>query len=165
MPVCVALLRCRGHPNVQLYHESTLELEKEARLTIRGDCIACIGCRDGGEAECASRRGLAKLYIAAFNSFYAASGKVGVVAIDGLAPGVKPGRSIVRKSCYAQDSLVLRASVSARDLPASIKSLLQSSFTRCTALYIVFTPASINVDSIYELSGCIVENTPGSSNG
>jgi hypothetical protein len=64
----VALLECRGHPNVQLSHETTFEFEVEDRLTPRGDCIACIACRGSGAArKCARVRGLAATYILAAN--------------------------------------------------------------------------------------------------
>ena len=40
--ICVIFMMCRGHPNVQLTHETTLEFSPEEILGIRGDCILCI---------------------------------------------------------------------------------------------------------------------------
>ena len=57
-------IACRGHPNVQLLHETTLEATVEDRLTPRGDCIACVGARVRVEGEC---RGLARGVIVAVN--------------------------------------------------------------------------------------------------
>ena len=35
-------MTCRGHPNIQLTHETTLEFSPDNYLGIRGDCILCI---------------------------------------------------------------------------------------------------------------------------
>ena len=40
--ICIEVATCRGHPNVQLTHESTLEFSPETFLGVRGDCILCI---------------------------------------------------------------------------------------------------------------------------
>jgi len=39
---CIEAYICRGHPNISMRHETTLELAEEARLTPRGDCIVCV---------------------------------------------------------------------------------------------------------------------------
>ncbi|WP_168371200.1 DUF371 domain-containing protein [Pyrodictium occultum] len=153
---CIRLLRCRGHPNVQLAHPSTLELEREPRLTPRGDCVACVSCQ-GSIAGCSSGKGLAALYIAALSLH--PPGAAGAV-VEGLSPAAEPGRLIARRSCHRRDSVVIAADKAARDLPEGLRRLLASSYTRCLALYVVFTPDG-DVDTVYELAGCVVEDPGG----
>ena len=40
--ILLKLVRCRGHPDVQLLHKSTLEFTPDKVVTIRGDCIFCV---------------------------------------------------------------------------------------------------------------------------
>jgi len=131
--VCLELLRCHGHPNVQLQHGSTLELDASPRLTPRGDCVACVGCR--GEGKCAERPGLAAFYLAVFSledPIYAG------LRIYGFSPGVSPtGRMVIRKSLHRRDSVIIGASLAARDVPSLVRRLLASSFARCLALHVV----------------------------
>jgi len=148
--VCLSLFRCHGHPNVQLSHPTTLELERSGRLTPRGDCIACVDCR--GDAGCASRRGLAALYVAALGL---PAGYAGF-RVYGVSPGVELGdRLVVRKSLHTRDSLIVAASLAAADVGDSVRRLLASSFTRCLALHVVF---EIDVDPEDVLAGRVVKN-------
>jgi hypothetical protein len=133
-PPCTAVLECRGHPNVALRHETTLEFEESSVLTPRGDCIACISCRGGdGVRGCAALRGYALAYIVAFNPWDG----VEQFSIYGFSPGQKPRRLIVRKSEHVKDSIIVRASASASELPRRLVELLRSPFTRCMVLYAV----------------------------
>ena len=151
--ICVKLLRCRGHPNVQLAHRSTLELEKESSLTPRGDCIACVSCR-GSPEDCARSKGLAALYVAALSLF--PPGVAGTV-VSGVSPASEPGRLIARRSCHRADSILVAADKAAAEAPETLRRLLASSYTRCLALYLVFAPDD-DVDTVYESVGCIVED-------
>ncbi|OWJ55203.1 hypothetical protein Pdsh_04015 [Pyrodictium delaneyi] len=151
--MCIKLLQCRGHPNVQLSHPSTLELEKEASLTPRGDCIACVSCK-GDLGECVEEKGLAALYIAALSFFPPG---VASTIVSGLSPAARPRRLIARRSCHRVDSIVIAANRAAADVPENLRRLLMSSYTRCLALYLVLAPDD-NVDTVYESVGCIVED-------
>ncbi|ABM80155.1 DUF371 domain-containing protein [Hyperthermus butylicus] len=146
---CIAVVRCRGHPNVQLAHESTLELEERSVLTPRGDCIACISCSGGEELRsCATRRGLAVLIIFAAEP----GGSVASFAVYGLSPGSRPGRLVARRSCHTADSIVVAGSAAAADAPRRLARILSSGFARCYAVYTVFRPPG--VEELYvELCG------------
>jgi len=153
----IVLLRCRGHPNVQAYHETTLELEESNVLTVRGDCIICTSCSNTDKARrLAARKGIARALLVAVNPFiepYIASAEV-----NGFLPGREPRRLIIRRSSYVGDSLVVCSDRSASQLPAEMRKLLQSSYTMCYAL-LVASILSDDIDSIYELAGCIIEDT------
>ncbi|NOZ89550.1 MAG: DUF371 domain-containing protein [Crenarchaeota archaeon] len=167
MPARLVLLRCRGHPNVQLAHASTLELEAGERLTIRGDCVACVACRGplGEVEEAASRRGLAKLFIAAWHPW---PPRVEAAVVDGLSPAERPqGRLVVRRSCHRRGSVMVAASASASTLPRGLASLLSSGYSVCYALLVYYTPqgAEAEVDAVYEAAGCVVEDAEGRGQG
>jgi hypothetical protein len=151
------LLSCRGHPNVQAAHETTLELEESPNLTIRGDCIICVECKNTDSArQLVAERGLSKLFLIAVNPFI--KPYVAGLSIDGFSPGKKPRRLIVRKSYYTKDALMICSSKSAAELPAEFRKLLQSSYTKCFALLVLSRPID-HINSIYELAGCVVEDT------
>ena len=167
MTVRLVLLRCRGHPDVQLYHSSTLEIETEERLTVRGDCIACVSCRGDVERleEAASGKGLGKLVLAALFPW---PPRLAWGVVDGLLPGERPGgRLVARKSCHRRGSLLVAASRSAAELPRELALTLSSGFARCLAVYASFTPEGFEeeVDAVYEAAGCVVENPEGSEGG
>ena len=156
MAACIELYQCRGHPNVQLAHDTTLELTSESRLTPRGDCIACISCR--GEGRCLSRKGLGKLFIAALGleePHYAG------IVIDGIAPGAaRMERMIVRKSRHGSDTLLAEASRAASGVGHPLRRLLASSFTRCYALFVV-----LDVNPKDVLAGRVVKDAGDPSQG
>lgn len=156
MVACIELYRCRGHPNVQLVHDTTLELTSEDRLTPRGDCIACVSCR--GEGKCLSRKGLGKLFIAALGleePHYAG------IVVDGIAPGAaRVERMVARKSRHGGDTILAEASRAASDAGRPLRKLLASSFTRCYALFVVL---DINPEDV--LTGRVVEDTGDPSQG
>ena len=147
--VCMELIRCRGHPNVQLAHPSTLELDRRGRLTPRGDCVACVSCRGGG--RCAAKRGLAAMYFAVLAlepPFYAG------FRVFGVSPGRPVGeRMVVRRSLHPADSVMVAASTPARGVPGEARRLLASSFSRCLVLHVV-----LDVDAEDVLAGGVVEN-------
>jgi hypothetical protein len=148
--VCIELIRCNGHPNVQLTHGSTLELTSSDVLTTRGDCVACVSCRLRG--RCLARRGLGKLMIAALGL---EPPYVATSVVDGIAAGnARPERMVVRRSSHPVDTLLASASRPAAGLPGGLRRLLASSFTRCLALLVV-----LEVEPEDVLAGSIVEDT------
>ncbi len=133
-PPCISRLSCRGHPNVQLAHETTFELESRDVLTPRGDCIACISCEGvEGVSDCAGREGLAVLYIVAANPWDG----LAAARVYGLSPGRKPSRLVARKSMHRVDSIIVGSNVAARELAELLGELPKSPFTRCFVLYAV----------------------------
>jgi len=160
--LALALSKCKGHPNIQASHPTTLELEEEPFLTIRGDCIVCVECTDADELRrLATRRGLAKLFIVAMNPFL--SPYIAYAIVDGFLPAKQPRRLIVRKSAHRENSVIICSSLSASELPSDLRRLLRSNYTKCYALLVSSTLGG-NVDAVYELAGCIVKDT-SSSNG
>ena len=156
MPVCIALLRCRGHPNVQAHHRSTLELEEESRLTVRGDCVVCVSCQGSDVArECSSMKGLGKLVIAALRPYPPG---VEAAGVDGYTPGQRPGRLIARRGCHLSNSILVGASHSAGSLPPRLRRSLSSGFTRCLALLVSYRPEGVDEDvhPVDALPGCVV---------
>ncbi len=153
--VCFELLRCRGHPNVQLAHRSTFELEAGERLTPRGDCVACVSCRGGGGCEA---EGPGVLFIAAFGleEPYVATARV----YGWSLPRPPGGRMVVRKSGERRNSLMIRASASAAELPDALRRLLSSSFARCFVLRVTLAGLGDEVDPVDVLPGGVVED-PG----
>ncbi len=155
------MLRCRGHPNVQAAHPTTLELEEESFLTIRGDCIVCVKCKGAGKLrELAAEKGLAKLFIIAINPFL--SPYIAYAIIDGFFPAKYPERLIVRKSLRRENSISICSSLSASELPGSLRRLLKSSYTKCYVL-VASSTLGDNVDTVYELARCIVKDTGSTS--
>ncbi|RUM47947.1 MAG: hypothetical protein DSY37_00960 [Hyperthermus sp.] len=161
---CFSLVACKGHPNVEADHPSTLELERDERLGVRGDCIVCVGCRQRrstpSPSECARLRGLAKLYLVAAPL---ESMKIEYVEVNGFSPASKAKRIIVRKSSVRHDSVIVNASLSSRDLKQELKGALRSSFTMCFGLLITYTP-SFDIDSENILARSIVEDPSNLSN-
>ncbi len=158
----LALSRCKGHPNIQASHPTTLELEEESFLTIRGDCIVCIECTGADKLRrLAAGKGLAKLFIVAVNPFL--SPYIAYAIVDGFLPAKKPKRLIVRKSAHRENSVMVCSSLGASELPIGLRKMLRSSYTKCYALIAFSTPGD-NVDTIYELAGCIVKDA-GSTSG
>ena len=156
-----ALLRCRGHPNIQASHPSTLELEEESFLTIRGDCIVCIECTGADELRrLATGKGLAKLFIVAMNPFL--SPYIAYAIVDGFLPAKQPKRLIARKSAHRENSVIICSSLSASELPSDLRKLLRSNYTKCYAL-LVSSTLSDNIDAVYELVGCVVKDTSSTS--
>jgi len=157
--VCVELLKCRGHPNVQLTHRTTFELEAAERLTPRGDCVACVSCRGGGGC---GAEGPGVLFIAAFGleEPYVATARV----YGWSLPMPRGGRMVVRKSGERRNSLMVHASASAAELPAELRRLLSSSFTRCYVLRVTLTGLGDEVDAVDVLPGGVVED-PGDGGG
>ena len=151
--VCGA--ECRGHADVQLGHRSTLELEARGTLTIRGDCVACVSCRNTEELEdCAGLRGLGKLFIVGFSL---SPPHVEGLVVDGLLPGKPPrGRLVARKSCH-RPALLLGAPVAAADASTGLRLVLSSPTGRCVALLFALTGCG-EVDPVYEAAGCVVED-------
>jgi hypothetical protein len=131
---CLAVLKCRGHPNVTLTHETTLEFEETDILTPRGDCIACVSCSGGeGVRECAKLSGLALVYLVAVNPWEEPHS----FNIYGFSPESRPLRLIVRKSEYKAESIIVKSSAAAADVPRGLAETLKSPFTRCFTLYAV----------------------------
>ena len=120
MKTGVVLVVCRGHPNVQLLHETTLEATVEPRLTPRGDCIACVSAKVKIHGPC---RGLARGFILVYNF----DGKAAVARFTGTAGDCR--KPIIRRSSFCRDALVCNASLSARSIHGLAK-LLQSPFAR-----------------------------------
>ena len=158
----IILATCRGHPNIQADHDTTLELEEAPILTIRGDCVVCVECRNTRPLrETAAKKALAKLVIAAMNPFI--KPYIAYTVIDGFLPGESPRRLVVRKSNYRDDSLMICSSLSASELPADVKKLLRSSYTRCYVL-LVSSTLGTDIDTVYELAGCVVKDTGDTNN-
>ncbi len=159
--MALTLLRCRGHPNIQASHPTTLELEEEPFLTIRGDCIVCIECTGAEELRrLTTGKGLAKLFIVAMNTFL--SPYIAYTIIDGFLPAKRPKRLIVRKSAHRENSVIICSSLSASELPSDLRKLLRSNYTKCYAL-LVSSTLSDNIDAVYELAGCIVKDASSAS--
>jgi len=160
--LALTLLRCRGHPDVQVSHPTTLELEEESFLTIRGDCIVCIECTGADELrKLAAGKGLVKLFIVAMNPFL--SPYIAYAIVDGFLPAKQPKRLIVRKSTHRENSVIICSSLSALELPSDLRKLLRSNYTKCYALLVSSTLGG-DVDAVYELAGCIVKDA-SSANG
>ncbi len=122
---------CRGHPNVQLLHETTLEATGEPRLTPRGDCIACVSARVHVEGRC---EGLARGLIVALNPW------LGVREVQFTGVACDCSKPVIRRSGTCSGCIACRASVSARDL-SHLRQLLSSPFTR-VVLVVSFYAAS-----------------------
>lgn len=153
---------CRGHAAVQLGHRSTLELEARDSLTLRGDCVACVSCRDVEELEgCARLRGLGKLFIVGFTL---SPPYVEGLVVDGLLPGEEAsGRLVARKSCH-RPALLNAASAAAMDASPGARLVLSSPTGRCVALLFALTGCE-EVDAVYEAAGCVVENPRDTEDG
>jgi hypothetical protein len=134
--VCIDLYKCRGHLNVAADHKSTFELERDARLGVRGDCVVCVGCSSRKDGGCASLKGLAALYLVALQLW---PPKVVWVPVYGSSPGSKPSRFIVRKSGHRENSLIVEATKASADLPQEVREALASPFTKCLALHVVLS--------------------------
>ena len=113
-------IACRGHPNVQLLHETTLEATVEDRLTPRGDCIACVEARVRIAGAC---RGLARGVIVAVNPWLGSYYRV----FTGLAGDC--AKPIIRRSRTCGNSIVCASTVAATDLREALE-LFRSPFTR-----------------------------------
>ncbi len=62
------LLKCRGALNVQLRHENTIEFSPDPRVTVRGDCVACIQAQLHAIGRC--RRGEVEVSIIAVPPYW-----------------------------------------------------------------------------------------------
>lgn len=154
MKICIDVIKCRGHPNIQATHSSTLEFEEKESLTPRGDCIVCISCSKITTNNCHLYPGYAKVLLIAMQPLPPA---ISSLEIHGRPSLDKTRRLIIRKSTERKNALLIQASKAARDIPLTMKKLLQSPFTNCIALY-----ASLNlrIDSKDVLPRSIIENPP-----
>ncbi len=73
-------------------------------------------------------------------------------------PRPSGGRMIVRRSGERRNSLMIRASASAAELPGGLRRLLSSSFTRCFVLRVTLAGLGDEVDAVDVLPGGVVED-------
>ncbi len=126
MEVGLLIVKCRGHPNVQLTHSTTLEFAREPRLTPRGDCIACVSTRIRLIGNC---KGYARGTIVVVDP----KARIHVKRFTGVAGDcTKP---VIRRSDYCREAIACKATIAASSL-RHLARILQSPFT---LLYAVIT--------------------------
>lgn len=159
---CIEVYLCRGHPNVSLRHESTLELSEEDRLTPRGDCIACIELRPlTSQCSLRLREAYAALYIMAVDP----DGHRAVYKCSGYSPADPRGTGhVARRSWEPARSMIVGSDCSA----ASLRRVLEeggvdyrSPFTRFMVLLYYI---ACSVDTVDEPPRGVIENPPDTKN-
>ena len=124
-----------GHPMVRSSHRSTIEVTKDPRLTINGDCIIGVRADKGlGELSSVLKDALrtegsrvdftirALSYEFAFQAFGTP-----------LLTLVNPHEMVIRKSDYVCGrTLAIRSNAAARDIPRELVQSLRSSDTKGT---------------------------------
>ncbi len=125
----VEVIMARGHENIRASHTTTLEITKEKKLTVRGDCIIAVSADKGlldlkPEFRNFIRRENARLTI-----FIDAGGLIDIVKAFGSSRLVfsHPADMVVRKSGYVCGrTLAINANKAACDLSRSLAKKLQN---------------------------------------
>lgn len=150
---CIEVYVCRGSPNVQLYHDTTLELEREPRITPRGTCIFGISCRPLA-SKCDLGEGFAKLILYCFNP---AEKNHAFYICHGFSPKTRKGdRLIARKSYFEENSIIIGSDCVASNARRALGRCCSSVFSHCIAVIIYAVCKNANSKNIASRS--IVKN-------
>ena len=151
--VCVEVYVCRGSPNIQLHHDTTLELERESKVTPRGTCIFGVACRPL-TGRCKPENGFAKLILYCFNPV---EKKHAFYICHGFAPKERKGdRLIARKSYFEENSIIVGSNCVASRARRALGRCCSSAFSQCIAVIIYAVCKDTNPKNITSRS--IVKN-------
>ena len=157
---CIEVYVCRGSPNIQLYHDTTLELEREPKITPRGTCIFGISCGPL-TSKCDLGDGLAKHILYCFGP---AEKKHASYICHGFAPKTRKGdRLIARKSYFEENSIIVGSNCVASSARRALGRCCSSVFSHCIAVIVYAICKDTDSENITPRS--IVEDSDNVSKG
>ncbi|AEM37979.1 protein of unknown function DUF371 [Pyrolobus fumarii 1A] len=119
---------CRGAMNIQASHSSTLEFSSENMVTVRGDCIVCIGLKIGLHKWC--EEGKACIEIIVMPPPWRGDKPKRIVIKCLYAGPARSNNLVARRSEYVDSrTLASQCNMAADDIPNDTKRVLADPFT------------------------------------
>lgn len=117
-----------GHPNVQSLHGKTVEITKEAHLTLRGDCIigvraskACANLDETLRRRLASSGSIVRIEIIVGSEVFVINGRG-----DERFTLQNPHDIVIRKTSFVcPRTMSVRCDMASSDVPRNMVSMLQ----------------------------------------
>ena len=113
----------RGHPNVTLKHDKTLEFTEEDRLGLRGDCIIAVRSKLRYAVNSGSSKGYVKGYIV-----ITSVNKISVYEFTGVLGDCK--KYIIRRTVNKENSIAFNSTIAASMIKRDDVLELKSTFTK-----------------------------------